>query len=127
MGISKKTAKGAGCGRGDMQRATTAILSNGQNSAMAPELPLLAIRGLTKKFGGLIAVNAVSFDVPRGGIVGLIGPNGAGKTTIFNLITGIYRPTSGDILFDGASIIGMAPFRIADSGITRTFQNHSPL
>jgi len=84
---------------------------------------ILHIRDLTKQFGGLTAVDAVSFSVPEGGIVGLIGPNGAGKTTIFNLITGIYRPTSGSIEYKGKSIVGLEPFHIADMGITRTFQN----
>jgi branched-chain amino acid transport system ATP-binding protein len=84
---------------------------------------LLRVHELTKKFGGLTAVDAVSFDVPEGGIVGLIGPNGAGKTTIFNLITGVYKPTSGSIEFRGKSIVDLEPFRIADMGITRTFQN----
>jgi len=84
---------------------------------------ILQIRDLTKQFGGLTAVDAVSFGVPEGGIVGLIGPNGAGKTTIFNLITGIYKPTSGSIEYRGKSIVGLQPFRIADMGITRTFQN----
>jgi len=84
---------------------------------------ILHIRDLTKRFGGLTAVDAVNFDVPEGGIVGLIGPNGAGKTTIFNLITGVYKPTSGSIEFRGRSIVGLEPFRIADMGITRTFQN----
>ncbi len=85
--------------------------------------PILEIRNLTKKFGGLTAVGDVSFDVPEGGIVGLIGPNGAGKTTIFNLITGVYVPTSGSITFKGTSLVGLEPFKIADMGITRTFQN----
>jgi ABC-type branched-chain amino acid transport systems, ATPase component len=85
--------------------------------------PILSIRNLTKKFGGLTAVGDVSFDVPEGSIVGLIGPNGAGKTTIFNLITGVYKPTSGTIEFREKSILGLEPYRIADMGITRTFQN----
>ena len=84
---------------------------------------ILEINNLTKRFGGLAAVNDVSFSVPDGGIVGLIGPNGAGKTTIFNLVTGVYSVTSGDVKFQGKSIIGMPPFKIADKGITRTFQN----
>lgn len=85
--------------------------------------PILSIKGLTKQFGGLTAVGDVSFDVPEGGIVGLIGPNGAGKTTIFNLITGVYVPTSGTITYKGQAIGGLPPYRIADMGITRTFQN----
>ncbi len=84
---------------------------------------LLAVSGLTKRFGGLAAVNDVSFAVPEGSIVGLIGPNGAGKTTIFNLVTGVYSLTSGDVRFKGESIAGLPPYRIADMGITRTFQN----
>jgi branched-chain amino acid transport system ATP-binding protein len=84
---------------------------------------LLSVSGLTKRFGGLAAVNDVSFSVPEGGIVGLIGPNGAGKTTIFNLVTGVYSLTAGDVRFRGKSIAGLPPYKIADMGITRTFQN----
>ncbi|MGB4571873.1 MAG: ABC transporter ATP-binding protein [Rectinemataceae bacterium] len=84
---------------------------------------LLEIKGLTKRFGGLAAVNDVSFSVEEGKIFGLIGPNGAGKTTIFNLVTGVYHVTSGEILYQGRSIAGMEPSRIANLGITRTFQN----
>lgn len=84
---------------------------------------ILEVSHLTKRFGGLAAVNDVSFSVPEGGIVGLIGPNGAGKTTIFNLITGIYSMTAGDIKFGGSNIVGLPPYKIADMGITRTFQN----
>lgn len=84
---------------------------------------ILEISNLTKRFGGLAAVNDVSFSVPDGSIVGLIGPNGAGKTTIFNLVTGVYSVTSGDVKFQGQSIVGLPPFKIADKGITRTFQN----
>jgi len=84
---------------------------------------LLEISRLTKRFGGLAAVNDVSFNVPEGGIVGLIGPNGAGKTTIFNLVTGIYSLTEGEVKFKGKSIAGLPPYKIADLGITRTFQN----
>lgn len=84
---------------------------------------ILEISHLTKRFGGLAAVNDVSFSVPEGGIVGLIGPNGAGKTTIFNLITGVYSLTEGEVDFRGRSIVGLPPYKIADAGITRTFQN----
>jgi branched-chain amino acid transport system ATP-binding protein len=84
---------------------------------------LLELKGLTKRFGGLAAVNDVSFTVPEGSIFGLIGPNGAGKTTIFNLITGVYQLSAGDIEFRGKSIAGLEPYKIADLGITRTFQN----
>jgi branched-chain amino acid transport system ATP-binding protein len=84
---------------------------------------ILEISHLTKRFGGLAAVNDVSFSVPEGGIVGLIGPNGAGKTTIFNLITGVYGLTEGKVDFMGKSIVGLPPYKIADAGVTRTFQN----
>lgn len=84
---------------------------------------ILRIEHLTKRFGGLAAVNDVSFSVPEGGIVGLIGPNGAGKTTIFNLVTGVYAVTSGSVSFMDREIAGLPPHRIAAMGITRTFQN----
>ncbi|WMW65084.1 ABC transporter ATP-binding protein [Nitratidesulfovibrio liaohensis] len=85
-------------------------------------MSLLALRNLTKTFGGLVAVNNVTFDVAEGSIVGLIGPNGAGKTTVFNLITGNYKPDSGDIFFDGRTIKGLPTHRIVQQGIARTFQ-----
>ena len=85
-------------------------------------MSLLAIRSLTKRFGGLVAVKNVSFDVEAGSIVGLIGPNGAGKTTVFNLITGIYRPDEGEINFRDKSIAGLTTHRIVSGGIARTFQ-----
>ncbi|HUS17472.1 MAG TPA: ABC transporter ATP-binding protein [Chloroflexia bacterium] len=75
------------------------------------------------RFGGLVAVNAVDFTIPVGAIVSLIGPNGAGKTTFFNTITGIYKPTSGRMTFDGHEITGTDPSRITAFGIARTFQN----
>jgi branched-chain amino acid transport system ATP-binding protein len=84
---------------------------------------ILEVKGLTKYFGGLAAVSKVDFNVRTGGIVGLIGPNGAGKTTIFNLITGVYKVSEGSVLFEGKSITDQEPFRIADHGVTRTFQN----
>lgn len=82
----------------------------------------LSVKRLTKNFGGLTAVNNVSFDVPEGGVMGIIGPNGAGKTTVFNLITGIYRPDQGEILFNQTSLVGLRPHRIVSLGIARTFQ-----
>ena len=84
---------------------------------------LLEITGLTKRFGGLCAISDCNVKVETGHTHGIIGPNGAGKTTLFNLITGIYAPTEGDIVFDGKSIAGMRPSRIAIQGIGRTFQN----
>jgi branched-chain amino acid transport system ATP-binding protein len=89
----------------------------------AQAVPVLELRGLTKRFGGLAAVNDVSFAIREGGISGLIGPNGAGKTTIFNLITGVYKVSAGSILFKGSPITDLEPYRIADLGVTRTFQN----
>lgn len=83
---------------------------------------LLSVSRLTKSFGGLTAVSNLSFDVSGGSIVGVIGPNGAGKTTVFNLITGIYRPDQGEILFEGSSIVGLPTHRIVARGIARTFQ-----
>jgi branched-chain amino acid transport system ATP-binding protein len=84
---------------------------------------LLSLRETTKAFGGLTAVKNLTFDVDAGSIVSLIGPNGAGKSTVFNLITGIYRPTAGSIEFDGRNIGGLKPNAVAEAGITRTFQN----
>ena len=86
-------------------------------------VPVLQITGLTKQFGGLRAVGNFDLTVKRGALDGLIGPNGAGKTTVFNMITGLYVPTSGDIAFNGEGIIGMEPHEITQSGIGRTFQN----
>ncbi|HEX7003449.1 MAG TPA: ABC transporter ATP-binding protein [Trueperaceae bacterium] len=86
-------------------------------------MSLLSVNNLVKTFGGLKAISGVSFDVPEGEIVSIIGPNGAGKTTLFNLITGVYRPDSGDITFEGRSISGLSPDRLVDRGIARTFQN----
>jgi branched-chain amino acid transport system ATP-binding protein len=83
----------------------------------------LEAKGLTRRFGGLIAVNNVSFTVNRGEIFGLIGPNGAGKTTLFNLVTGLMPPSSGQMLYQGAEISRLHPHQVATRGIARTFQN----
>lgn len=85
-------------------------------------LPLLQIRGLTKQFGGVTAVSGVDLDLYEGELVGLIGPNGAGKTTLFNMISGVLKPTSGEITFRGETISNLAPHQIATKGIARTFQ-----
>jgi branched-chain amino acid transport system ATP-binding protein len=84
---------------------------------------LLSIKGLTKRFGGVQALSAVSFDVAKGEIVSIIGPNGAGKTTIFNMICRVYEPSSGTIDFDGQSLLTRKPHHLAGLGIGRTFQN----
>ncbi len=85
-------------------------------------MTLLAVDNLSKSFGGLMAVNDVSFEVEKGSIVGLIGPNGAGKTTVFNLITGNYQPNTGTVLFDGDNLVGLPTHTIVEKGIARTFQ-----
>lgn len=84
---------------------------------------ILEVRDVAVHFGGIVALDGVSFDVPRGGILGLIGPNGAGKTTLFNCLSRLYVPSLGDILLDGTSILATPPHRMADIGIGRTFQN----
>jgi branched-chain amino acid transport system ATP-binding protein len=84
---------------------------------------LLRARDVTKRFGGLVAVDDVDFEIPRRSIVSLIGPNGAGKTTFFNMIAGLYKPTSGAIELEGRGIAGLPPHKITSLGIARTFQN----
>lgn len=84
---------------------------------------LLKATDVSEVFGGLKAVSDFNFYIKKGELVGLIGPNGAGKTTAFNLITGVYQPTTGEILFDGRSIVGLKPYQITQRGIARTFQN----
>lgn len=86
-------------------------------------MALFEIRNVTRRFGGLVAVDNVSFTVEPGEIVGLIGPNGAGKTTVFNLVTGVYALTGGEIRFAGARISGLPPRQIVQMGIARTYQN----
>lgn len=84
---------------------------------------ILSAENLTKQFGGLLAVNDVSFRVEQGQIFSLIGPNGAGKTTLFNILTGVYRPDSGQVTYNGRRLSGLSPDRIAKRGVARTFQN----
>jgi branched-chain amino acid transport system ATP-binding protein len=86
-------------------------------------MALLQVRDMTQAFGGLTAVDKLSFEVEEGAVAALIGPNGAGKTTVFNCITGMYRPSSGAILFAGREVRGMKPHRIAQLGLVRTFQS----
>src|SRR5436190_4243554 len=78
---------------------------------------------ITKAFGGLVAVDDVSFEIPQGSIVSIIGPNGAGKTTFFNILTGLYKPTTGKLSFDGSNITRSRPDQITKAGVARTFQN----
>jgi len=86
-------------------------------------MALLEVRDVTLRFGGIVALDGVSFDVEEGQISGLIGPNGAGKTTAFNVITRLYRPDSGDVRFDGVSLLKQPAFKIVRTGVARTFQN----
>src|SRR5256714_13152145 len=85
-------------------------------------MSLLAVRDLSKRFGGVNALAGVTFEVEQGDVLGIIGPNGAGKTTLLNCISGLYRPDTGDIQWETTSIRGLAPYRIARLGIGRTFQ-----
>lgn len=103
-----------------MSAATEGLIT--QSGAPAGST-LLETRGVTKRFGGLVAVNNVDFVIKKGMIASVIGPNGAGKTTFFNMITGIYLPTEGDIIFDNALISGLKPHQVTARGIGRTFQN----
>jgi branched-chain amino acid transport system ATP-binding protein len=84
---------------------------------------LLSVQDLRVQFGGLVAVDGVNFDVSSGAVISVIGPNGAGKTTFFNVITGLYKPKAGDVVFDGYSIRGLRPDKIVTRGLARTFQN----
>ncbi len=86
-------------------------------------MSILQLNNCTMRFGGLTAVSELNLSIPPDGLIGLIGPNGAGKTTVFNIITGVYQPTEGYILFDGKSIVGDKPYEICHQGIARTFQN----
>ncbi|HUL42485.1 MAG TPA: ABC transporter ATP-binding protein [Burkholderiales bacterium] len=86
-------------------------------------MTLLEARGVSKHFGGLLALDAVSLSVQNGEIYGLIGPNGAGKTSLFNVLTGLYSPDSGDFFFDGEKLVATKPHVVAERGIARTFQN----
>ena len=84
---------------------------------------ILETKGLTMRFGGLVAVSEFSASIPQGSITGLIGPNGAGKTTCFNMVTGFYKPTEGQVFFEGKELTGMSPHQVCRAGIARTFQN----
>src|SRR5437764_11161412 len=101
----------------------TATSAGATAATMSSDGFILVAEKLRKEFGGLVAVNDVDFTVPRGKIVSLIGPNGAGKTTFFNMLTGVYKPTSGSITFLGDDVTGKPPHAITAKGIGRTFQN----
>ena len=89
-------------------------------------MKLLEVDNVSKAFGGILAVNQVSFHLNRGEVLGLIGPNGAGKSTLFNIIIGIFKPNAGTVRFNGRDITGIAPYKICQSGIARTFQLVKP-
>ena len=97
--------------------------SRPEDTPAPPAAPLLQTAGVAKEFGGLVAVNDISFDILPGSIVSIIGPNGAGKTTFFNMLTGLYKPTRGRIWFDGRDITRTRPDKITARGVARTFQN----
>jgi branched-chain amino acid transport system ATP-binding protein len=118
---------GESCGQGQFA-ATGSTASIGPKAVKtSPEVgkdgPLLAVRDIGVRFGGIVALDSVSFDLSEGQLLGLIGPNGAGKTTLFNCISRLYTPVLGDILFRGRSILDRSKHRIAEIGIARTFQN----
>jgi branched-chain amino acid transport system ATP-binding protein len=96
---------------------------NGEVGVRVTGVALLSVRNVTRRFGGIVAIDDVSLDVEKGQIVGLIGPNGAGKTTLFNLITRLYRPDAGELDFDGKTLLRTPPHRVVRRGIARTFQN----
>jgi branched-chain amino acid transport system ATP-binding protein len=107
--------------------AMTAVIARigeaGDKIAAARAEPLLEVRSVTLRFGGIVALDQVSFAVGEGLIAGLIGPNGAGKTSLFNCLSGLYRPQAGDILFEGRSLLAAPAHRMAAAGLGRTFQN----
>src|SRR5262249_15635782 len=104
------------------ERAATRPLGHVTRGDRMSDQPLLALRGVTMTFGGLTVIDDLDLEVVRGEIVSVIGPNGAGKTTLFNLVSGLYDPDSGEIEFEGRSIVGLPPYRITKLGIARTFQ-----
>jgi branched-chain amino acid transport system ATP-binding protein len=109
---------------GSESTAAAPVAEGGEEASAREGLtPILTAHEVTKAFGGLVAVDHVSFHVPPGSIVSIIGPNGAGKTTLFNMFTGLYRPTEGSILFRGQDITTRRPDRITALGVARTFQN----
>ena len=136
MGLCSGAAPGGRAGTGGASGIDMSESRNGPAARPGPEArpipearsspearPILEVRDVAVHFGGIVALDGVSFDMDRGAILGLIGPNGAGKTTLFNCLSRLYAPDAGDILFEGRSILRAPPHRIADLGIGRTFQN----
>jgi branched-chain amino acid transport system ATP-binding protein len=123
MSEATDTGGGSGGGQGapDQVETGSEALSATSEVALDHEYPL-QVNGLHKSFGGITAVDGAEFQVERGSLTGLIGPNGAGKSTTFNLITGMYRPDAGSVIFNGEDITGMEPYTVANRGLVRTFQ-----
>jgi branched-chain amino acid transport system ATP-binding protein len=113
----------SGCGFGGGLRILRVTSVGVIVTVPSEEQPFLLFQDISVRFGGIVALDKVSFEVGRGQICGLIGPNGAGKTTLFNCLSRIYQPSDGSIGFDGHDVLGLAPYRIATIGIGRTFQN----
>ena len=109
--------------RGDYHMNVVANMASGTAQEGAAAEPLLEVSDVAVRFGGIVALDGVSFSMPKGIVQGLIGPNGAGKTTLFNCLSRLYVPNQGDIRFEGQSILTMSPHGIANIGIGRTFQN----
>src|SRR5262249_21067198 len=109
--------------RVSVRRRVARRVAGGGEHGVTVTPDLLTVQGLRKEFGGLVAVNDVGFTIPERTIVSLIGPNGAGKTTFFNMITGVYKPTAGHIVFADTDVTGKPPHAITKLGIGRTFQN----
>ncbi|MCX6028559.1 MAG: branched-chain amino acid ABC transporter ATP-binding protein/permease [Chloroflexi bacterium] len=121
--VQRRWGAGEKGSRGAEERVASPSPRHPAPQHLGAPIPLLAISGLRKSFGGITAVNGVDLAVRPGEIVGLIGPNGSGKTTVFNLISGVYRADGGSVRLEGRELLGTAPDRIVGSGISRTFQN----
>jgi branched-chain amino acid transport system ATP-binding protein len=106
-----------------MTSPAAAVMETPRGATRADSAPLIDVRDVSVRFGGIVALDRVSFTIAEGNLLGLIGPNGAGKTTLFNCFSRLYTPSAGDILFEGRSILSRPPHRIAEIGIGRTFQN----
>jgi branched-chain amino acid transport system ATP-binding protein len=106
-----------------MSSPAAAVMEGARTASRADAAPLIDVRDVSVRFGGIVALDRVSFTIAQGDLLGLIGPNGAGKTTLFNCFSRLYTPVSGDILFERKSILSRPPHRIAEIGIGRTFQN----
>ena len=124
MGSPPRRGGGGGARPGGKSTVETLTGEAGDTAGAGPDgQPVLELDGVSMEFGGVVALRDVSVAVRRGEISGIIGPNGAGKTTLFNCVTGVFRPSTGDIVLDGRSLVGRKPHRITEAGVARTFQN----